>query len=219
MADPDALRRSLGLKPRRSSPSSERASKQQEPETAPAAEEKSEPITDPLKKPVGKLPQEAQVLLRRFYMMRPEVDLPPHVHALSGTWGRYFGDGREAREVKIGFRPAFVLFLLPVYPGEAPKWVAKKGNKAEGEMVDPGLHDQPPLTEQGFVAPASCNQINEQTIYIAWKHDGSVPVAEPEPEEENKKDESPRDARRRAQLEKRQRDLEERRARAAGRRR
>jgi hypothetical protein len=221
-ADPEALRRSLGLKPRRSSVATGTVPGSGPADAAAPEEEdelpEPEPITNPAKKPVGKLPPDAQRLLRTFYMSRPEIDLPPHLHALDGTWGRYMGDDRPAREVMLGFRPAFVLFTLPLYPNGGPKWVTKKGNRAEGELVDPGLHDQPILTEQGFVAGIECNKINEMCIYIAWKNDGSVPVA-PTKQESAAADESPRDARRRAQLDKRKNDLEERRKRAAARRR
>jgi hypothetical protein len=227
-ADPEALRRSLGLKPRRSSAGA--GPGRESPRTAPDgsggedevededAVAEAEPITDPVKKPVGKLPPEAQLLLRRFYMTRPEIDLPPHLHTLQGTWGRYFGDGRPDREIQVGFVPAFVLFACPLYPNGGPKWVTKKGSKAEGEMVDPGLHDQPVYTERGFISPLACNKVNEAGIYIVWKSDGSVPVAAAK-EESAPANESPRDARRRAQVEKRKKDLEERRKRAAARRR
>jgi hypothetical protein len=186
-----------------------------------------EPATDPTKKPVGKLPTDAQILLRRFYVMRPEVDLPPHLHELEGTWGRFIGNGAGARPINVGFPPGYVLFTTPPYPNGPPKWVPKKGNRAEGELVDPGLHDQPEMTPVGFVAPPECNQTNEHVVYIAWKQDPSMVAAKEKAATEGAKngngaaheDESPRDMRRRLQLEKRQKDLDERKQRAAARRR
>jgi len=216
MGDPDALRRSLGLKPR-GAPRA--ASARGAPSPPPEADERAEPITDPVKKPVGKLPPDAQRLLRAFYIARPTIDLPPHLHALEGSWGRFLGDGRPDREVAVGLRPGFVLFVHPLYPGDGPKWVTKRGSR-EGELVDPGLHDQPPLTERGFVPPETCNRLGEQCVYICWKHDGIEKTSDPAHEEATAPaGENPRDARRRVQLEKRKRDLEERRARAASRRR
>jgi hypothetical protein len=214
MVDPEALRRSLGLRPRgaRDAPTEapERKGSETPPKVAKQDAEEAAPITDPARKPVGKLPPEVQVMLRSFYVKRPEIDLPPHLHELSGTWGRYMGDARPTpREVPLGFRPAFILYIAPAYPQGGPKWVQKKGGKG-GELVDPGLHDQPTPTDKGFVTLPECNKVNNHYIYIAWKSDPSkAPAPAPVLVQE-----STRDARRLAQVERRKKDLEERRKRA-----
>ncbi len=212
MVDPEALRRSLGLRPRGARDAPTPAVGRDTPGAA------EDPITDPARKPVGKLPPEVQVMLRSFYVKRPEIDLPPHLHELQGTWGRYLGDARPTpREILLGFRPAFILYIAPAYPQGGPRWVQKKGGKSAGtphqtgELVDPGLHDQPTLTEKGFVALAECNKTNTHYIYIAWKSD---PSRAPAPAPVLVEGKNPRDARRLAQVEKRKKDLEERRKRA-----
>jgi hypothetical protein len=172
---------------------------------------------DAVAKPTGKLPPEAQRLLRTFYVLRPDVDLPPHLLERDGTWGRFVGDGRPEREIQVGFRPAFVLFTVPLYPNGAPVWLPNKKEPEKGQFVDPGIHDQPPTTESGFICPATCNKMGDSSFYIVWKG-GVAPAPAPEKPaaEEN---ESPRDRRRREQMEKRQKALDERKARAAARRR
>lgn len=175
-------------------------------------------MTDPARKPVGKLPPDAQRLLRQFYMLRPEVDLPPHLHELDGTWGRYFGDGRPDREITVGFRPSFVLFTMPLYPNGSPVWLQNKKEPEKSQFVDPGLHDQPPSSERGFVVAPECNKLGEACYYIAWKG-GVAPAPKPEAPPVPAAAESSRDARRREQMDKRKRDLEERKSRAAARRR
>lgn len=234
----DALRRSLGLKPRSAAPGESAAATA--PSTGSSRTKDSlpsraadlglgvrrrssalaadgsvpppaqEPITDPVRKPVGKLNPDAQRLLRQWYMARPELDLPPFLHELPGTHGWYMGDGRERREVVVGFTPAFVLYTLPLYPDGPPEWV-------KGQFLMPGLPAQPEYTERGFVAPAHLNQINSMCTYVVWQsreplaaRPGAQAQADAPP------DESPRDRRRREEMERRKRDLEARRARNEG---
>jgi hypothetical protein len=221
-----ALRRSLGLKPR-----GERAEKSDKPAAA-AAEPRSDsnvafvvrrksssgkkggeaepPLLDPRRKPTGKLPPEAQLALRNFYVVRPAIDLPPFLMELQGTMGRYFGDGRPEREILCGWRPEFVLFLLPAYdPDAPPTW-------EDGALVDPGLHEQPEATDKGYKVAEKWNRPGEAYIFIAWKADPDKKVAEPAatkaPEAGPRPGESQRDYDRRVQREKRDRELAERKA-------
>lgn len=180
-----------------------------EAEAAPAEPAGYDPA-DPAYKPVGKrLPKDAQLILRRYYHHRLDVDLPPWVFELEGTWGRYYGDGRDEREIVIGWRPAFVVFTMPVYPDEQPQWI-------DGEFTKVGLHRQPEFTDRGFLAWKNVNKLGDMIIYVVWKSDGRELQEEPAAEESEAVDpnESPRDRARREAREKSQRELEERRSRA-----
>jgi hypothetical protein len=225
----DELRRKLGLRPRGPASADAAAPRERKKPAAPppraaaavAPWEPDESGADPARKPVGKLPPQGQVLLRNYYHQRPEVDLPPHVLALEGTFGQYFGDGQDGREIVLGFRPAFVLFTCPLYPGAGPQWVKAKGAKrdafAQGELVDPGLAEQPDVTDRGFRASGSVNKLGEMAVYIAWKappEEKLAPVEAAAPEETTPRPgESPRSASVREARERRARDLEARKAR------
>ncbi len=232
-----ALRKSLGLRPRGRADSGAGDSKDADAKATASAEpyeappsavpvkrstsskkgkkdaEPEAPPVDPRKKPTGKLPPEAQVALRNFYVCRPAIDLPPFLHELPGTMGRYFGDARPEREILVGWRPEFVLYLLPTYEHDKnPEW-----DKDEQQLVDPGLHEQPEATDRGFKVGETWNRPGESYIFIAWKAD---PEKKVEPKQEKKDEaaagprpgESQRDYDRRVLREKRERELAERKA-------
>ncbi|MBI3722432.1 hypothetical protein HY251_00525 [bacterium] len=218
MADPedaDAVRRSLGLKPR------SRESAEPAPEATAAVTADTEtppPATKPgglglgirrrtgeggradfsqepsgldaAHKPVGRLPADAQMLLRNYYRARPDVDLPGYLHALDGTHGFTMGSDRPGREIVLGFAPAFVLFVLPLYPDGPPD--AKRGGlKAQR------LHAQPELTETGFKVPDHLNKLDVALFFIAWKADESTQQVAPKAAKATATKESPREARQR----------------------
>lgn len=249
----DALRRSLGLRPRTTGSSSESAAAGRSDESSPGQASSAqapaavavptrardlglgvrrrsqstaggavpppsaEPVTDPLKKPVGRLGTDSARLLRQDHMLRPEIDLPAFVMDLPGTHGWYMGDGSDNREIVVGFTPAFVLYTLPLYPDGPPEWV-------KGEFLMPSLPAQPEYTERGFKVPAHLNQVNSMCHYLIWQSPTPLAAtasaattatgsaAAPD-------DESPRDRRRREEMEKRKRDLEARKARNEAQRR
>jgi hypothetical protein len=150
---------------RRAVSASSRRGAEPEPPTEP-------PPVPPALKPVGRLPKEAQMILRNWYAQRKDVDLPAYLHKLEGTWGRYYGDGRPARLLVIGWQPAFVLFTMPTYPDKQPTW-------EKGEFIMPGLPEQPELSKIGFVVQPHLNELGKTYIYIVWKSDGTEPPAKP----------------------------------------
>jgi hypothetical protein len=180
---PAAPPRSTAAERRAASASSRRG----EPEPPPA------PPLKPAQKPVGRLPSEAQMVLRNWYAQRKDVDLPPYLHKLEGTWGRYYGDGRPVRLLVIGWQPAYVLFTMPAYPDKQPTW-------EKGEFIMPGLPEQPQLSKVGFVVKQHLNELGTTYVYIAWKSDGTepppstpIPTADAKPLKPERR--SPREAR------------------------
>ena len=201
----------LGFQRRSAAPAAERHTSSSSGRSAVALEAPPQPITDPAKKPVGKLPPDAQLLLRRYYMLRPEIDLPPFVLDLPGTHGWYLGDGRPEREILIGWTPAFVLYTSPLFPEGGVEWV-------KGELLMPGLHSQPLYTERGFKVGAPFNVPNMSHCYLVWKAPEPLKVAPSAPTNGAAApgvdpNESPRDRRRREEMERRKRDLEARKSR------
>ncbi|MBI3722434.1 hypothetical protein HY251_00535 [bacterium] len=127
-------------------------------------------MPEPEAKPrlAGKLPPAAQDMLRSFRGARPEVEFPPHLALLGGTHGFYYGDGEATHSVKIGWRPAFVLFTLPVFQGLLP-----------GEPVYDPAASQPPLTDDGFRAPAMFNRLGELVMFVVWRSEGDAKAPKP----------------------------------------
>jgi hypothetical protein len=91
--------------------------------------------------------------------------------ALPATHGWYLGDGREGREIVVGFGPRLVVFTCPLYPEGYPEYV-------KGAFVGPGLHAQPEFTERGFLVSGPYNELGSGCMYIVWK---DVPAAPGEP--------------------------------------
>jgi hypothetical protein len=115
------------------------------------------------KKPTGKLRPEHLQILVNFYQGRPEVEPPLFIDELEGTAGWFCGDGRPEREIVVGFRPAFVIFTAPPFPGEETRhWEGK-------EFYQPPLHDQPPYTDRGFVVDERFNKVGTISMYIVWR--------------------------------------------------
>jgi len=109
-------------------------------------------------KPTGKLKREHRAALLNFYACRPEVQPPAFIDELEGTLGFFAGDDRDPREITIGFRPAFVIFIIPPFPDMARKL-----------GVSPPLHDQPEYTDKGFIVGKKFNALGTMSFYVAWK--------------------------------------------------
>src|SRR5262245_8853472 len=80
-----------------------------------AEPEKDKAPVDPALRPMPKLlPGHVQKALRNYYELRPAIELPERLFILQGTSGFYYGDSRPEREVLLGWRPAYVLFTMPL---------------------------------------------------------------------------------------------------------
>ena len=109
----------------------------------------------------------AKSALENFIKARPNVQLPAHLDKLNGTHGMYTGDGKSEREVAIGFRPSFVVFVIPVFPDGVPHPTDPK--KPLDSYWRPELHPQPVYTEKGFKVTEAFNKVGAAHIYVAWK--------------------------------------------------
>jgi hypothetical protein len=112
--------------------------------------------------PFGKIPERGQLMLQNFLQARPEIKLPPMLAELQGTHGWFCGDGREEREIVVGFQPKFVVFTVPVFPDGPRRMIGK-------DFFEPPLHAQPEFTERGFKIGLAFNKVNTMSMYVVWK--------------------------------------------------
>ena len=120
-------------------------------------------VTQAQKKPTGILIPDAHTLLLNFYMVRPDVEPPEFLRELKGVHGWFFGNGNPEREIAVGFRPAWVYFIIPPFPDEP------RGCDRTGKFNCPPIHDQPRYTDRGFMVEPLFNKAGEMTVYFAWK--------------------------------------------------
>ncbi|MBX3467652.1 MAG: hypothetical protein KF878_12275 [Planctomycetes bacterium] len=136
-----------------------------------AAPASSKPANDadkaegPARRPLGN--DQVAVILANYFRGRPGLELPPRVYQLKRTHGFYTGDGRPERKLTVGFEPALVLYVIPVYPEEIWPTFTK-----DYKPIDPGLHRQPKFVADGFVVDAPYNILGEGYIYVAFRSDG-----------------------------------------------
>lgn len=116
-----------------------------------------------MKTPFGEVTESAKNVLETFLKVRPNVQLPPHLEKLQGTHGFYVGDGREEREIKLGWKPSFVVFINPGWPDGAPQ------PTKDGGYLRPDLHEQPLYTDSGFKVTKTFNEPGQLSLYVAWK--------------------------------------------------
>ncbi|MCO5171648.1 MAG: hypothetical protein M9894_35545 [Planctomycetes bacterium] len=154
-SDPDAPASAaggLGITRRKPGAAPERA------EAAPAA-------AGAARRPLGN--DQAAVILASYFRGRPDLELPPRLWELKRTHGFYTGDGRPERKLVVGFEPALVLYVIPVYPEEIWPTYTK-----DYKPIDPGLHRQPKFVSDGFVVDAPYNILGEGYMYVAFRSDG-----------------------------------------------
>lgn len=108
------------------------------------------------------------VMLANYFRGRPLLELPERVFELKRTHGFYNGDDRPERKLVVGFEPALVLYLLPVYPEDI--WPTHTPKTFE--VIDPGLHRQPRFVADGFIVDHPYNLMGESYLYVAFKSDG-----------------------------------------------
>lgn len=123
----------------------------------------------PAAKPRRKLGNDqVAVILANYFRGRPLLELPERVFELKRTHGFYNGDDRPERKLVVGFEPALVLYVLPVYPEDIyPTYVPKTY-----EPIDPGLHRQPKFVSDGFIVDQPYNVLGESYLYVAFRSDG-----------------------------------------------
>jgi len=112
---------------------------------------------------------ETSLMLATFFKTRPALreQVPPRAFQLHRTHGRYIGDGRAQRTIKIGFRPSLVLFTVPPYlDGQMPRV------ERDGTLIDPPLHRQPTFVDEGFVVDEPFNITGDFFLYVVFKDDG-----------------------------------------------
>jgi hypothetical protein len=132
---------------------------------------------------------QAAIMLSNYFKGRPAMleHFPPRAFELKRTHGFYNGDGRADRKIFVGFEPALVLFVIPVYP-EAIYPTYEKGDWHH--PIDPGLHRQPRFEKDGFVVDEAYNTLGDGYVYVVFKSDGEPLVAAPV--EETKAPERPK---------------------------
>jgi hypothetical protein len=123
----------------------------------------------PAPKPRRKLGNDqVSTILANYFRGRPLLELPERVFELKRTHGFYNGDDRPERKLVVGFEPALVLYILPVYPEDIyPTYVPKTY-----EPIDPGLHRQPKFVADGFIVDQPYNILGESYLYVAFRSDG-----------------------------------------------
>lgn len=131
----------------------------------PVAPDKDDKAEGPARRPLGN--DQVAVILANYFRGRPGLELPPRVYELKRTHGFYTGDGRPERKLTVGFEPALVLYVIPVYPEEIWPTFTK-----DYKPIDPGLHRQPKFVADGFVVDAPYNILGEGYIYVAFRSDG-----------------------------------------------
>lgn len=135
------------------------------PEGGPAHAEDEPAATKPRRK-LGN--DQVAVILANYFRGRPLLELPERVFELKRTHGFYNGDDRPERKLVVGFEPALVLYVLPVYPEDIyPTYVPKTY-----EPIDPGLHRQPKFVADGFIVDQPYNVLGESYLYVAFRSDG-----------------------------------------------
>lgn len=122
---------------------------------------------------------ETSVVLTNYFKSRPGIipHLPPRLLDLERTHGLYQGNGQPARRLKLGWRPAVVIWTIPTYPDGPPEIV-----KSTGQAIDPGLNRQPLMHDDGFEVDGWYNVMGDTYVYIAFKDDGQ-PLLPPEPQD------------------------------------
>lgn len=113
---------------------------------------------------------QAAMILANYFKGRPKLELPDRVWDLKKTHGQYMGDGRAERKLFIGFEPALVLYVIPVYPENIWPKVVKE--KDEYVSIDPGLHRQPRFVSDGFIVDGAYNELGESYLYVVFRSDG-----------------------------------------------
>lgn len=114
------------------------------------------------------LPATARQAVENFIKGRPNIKLPDHLKDLDGTHGLFIGDGKKEREIKLGWKPTFVIFVVPVYPdGDLPRVMNIKN--PTDSYYRPELHPQPVYTETGFKVGELLNKAGVTHVFVAWK--------------------------------------------------
>jgi hypothetical protein len=147
------------------------------------AEEAEDSKADATPKRVGLGSDNTAVILGSLFKVRPDLrpQIPPRAFALKRTNGRYIGDGRAERKLKIGFKPGLVVYTIPPYlDGEVP--VVEKN----GTVIHPPLHRQPRFEEDGFVVDEAFNIVGDWYVYVVFEDDGQ-PLDPIRPEDKKKK--------------------------------
>jgi hypothetical protein len=123
------------------------------------------------------------VLLSNFFKVRTQIraQIPPQTFGLHRTHGRYIGDGRKERALRIGWTPGLVIYTVPPYmEGEMPT-VDREGN-----LEDPPLHVQPTFIDGGFVVGEKFNRAGDWYVYVVFRSDEPIEVLPP-PSQEKKR--------------------------------
>lgn len=141
----------------------------------------------PLGAAKGKLgSDDTAVMLANHFKCRPDLPakIPARVWDLERTHGRFAGDGRAEREIVVGWEAAYVIWVIPAWPGGPPEFETKPPFK----MIDRGPPPQPRFSEQGFVVDESLNELGEWYYYVVFRSDGEpIELPQPEPETKTKK--------------------------------
>lgn len=135
------------------------------PEGGPADAEE-EPVAARPRRKLGN--DQAALILANYFRGRPDLELPERVFELKRTHGFYTGDDRPERKLVVGFEPALVLYVLPVYPEDI--WPTHTPKTYE--PIDPGLHRQPRFVADGFIVDLPYNVLGEGYLYVAFRSDG-----------------------------------------------
>lgn len=109
----------------------------------------------------------ARDAIQNFLKARPNIQLPSHLDKCDGTHGMYVGDGAKERLVTVGFKPTFVVFVIPSFPDGVPHPADMKNPL--NSYWRPELHPQPVYTEKGFKATEAFNKLGATHIFVAWK--------------------------------------------------
>lgn len=125
-------------------------------------------VLAPLRGKLGS--DQTAVLLANYLRGRPALieRLPARLWELKRTHGRYLGDGRVERTLPIGFRPALVLYTLPLYADGPPEFTKT------GELIDPGIHAQPTYSDAGFAVGHTYNRLGDFYVYVVFQDDGQA---------------------------------------------
>ena len=123
-------------------------------------------VLAPLRGKLGS--DQTAVLMANYLRGRPSLieRLPARLWELERTHGRYLGDGRVERTLPVGFRPALVLYTLPLYADGPPAFTKT------GELIDPGINSQPGFTDAGFRVGHAFNGLGDFYVYVVFKDDG-----------------------------------------------
>src|SRR4051812_45025583 len=104
----------------------------------------------------------ARGAIQNFLKARPNLELPARLEKLGGTHGMYMGDGKKDREILVGWKPTYVVFVIPVFPDGVPHPADPK--KPLDSYWRPELHAQPVYTDRGFKATEAFNKVGETHV-------------------------------------------------------